>query len=167
MSAEVYRDDPDSRIANMESVLEENESNMSINIKAMLDWTIGAFIECKDWSKIAEWNFDSMYGWVYRHNDMCNMSLDKTKENIRQATRDDVGTEITKNKLSSLKFIIEAQQLNCRRSQFIVDTLESWYKKTFDKSYVPKGSRKNATDSKDVDVAEKSMLKSELLKLVK
>tara|TARA_R100001443_G_scaffold89804_2_gene96326 strand:- start:2312 stop:2815 length:504 start_codon:yes stop_codon:yes gene_type:complete len=167
MSAETYRDDPDSRIANMEIVLDENESNIATSINAMLDSTIGTFVDCKDWSKIAEWNFDSIYGGWNKHNEMCNMSLDKTKENIRQATRDDVGTEITKNKLSSLKFIIEAQQLNCRRSQFIVDTLESWYKKTFDKSYVPRGSRKNATDSKDVDVAEKSMLKSELLKLVK
>ena len=167
MSAETYRDDPDSRIANMELVLDENESNISTNLRAMLDSTIGAFIDCKDWSKIAEWNFDSIYGWASRHNEMCNMSLDKTKENIRQATRDDVGTEITINKLTSLKFICEAQLLNVRRSEFIVKTLDTWYKDTFEKSYVPKGSRKSATDGKDVNKAEVSFAKSELLKLVK
>ena len=167
MSAETYRDDPDSRIANMEIVLDENESNIATSINAMLDSTIGTFVDCKDWSKIAEWNFDSIYGWASRHNEMCNMSLDKTKENIKQATREDVGTEISINKLTSLKFIVEAQMLNVRRSEFIVKTLDTWYKDTFEKSYVPKGSRKSATDSKDVNKAEVSFAKSELLKLVK
>ena len=46
---------------------------------------------------------------------MCQMSLDKTKEKVKQATRDDVGTEITKGKLSSLLFILQAQTLNVRR----------------------------------------------------
>jgi hypothetical protein len=167
MSAETYRDDPDSRIANMELVLDEAENNMVTGINLMIDGTIGAYVDCKDWEKIAGWNMDSIIGWAKRHNDMCNMSLDKTKENIRQATRDDVGTEISINKLSSLKFIIEAQQLNCRRSQLIVDTLEKKYKEIYGKSYVPVPNRKSATDSKDVNTAEKGMLKSELLKLVK
>jgi len=167
MSAETYRDDPDSRIANMELVLDEAENNMVTGINLMIDGTIGAYVDCKDWEKIAGWNMDSIIGWANRHNDMCNMSLDKTKENIRQATRDDVGTEISINKLSSLKFIIEAQQLNCRRSQLIVDTLEKKYKEIYGKSYVPVPNRKSATDSKDVNTAEKGMLKSELLKLVK
>jgi len=167
MSAETYRDDPDSRIANMELVLDEAENNMIEGINSMIDSTIGAYVDCKDWSKIAEWNFDSIYGGMYRHNEMCNMSLDKTKEKVREATRDDVGTEITKNKLSSLLFITQAQTLNVRRSQLIVDTLEKKYKEIFGKSYVPVSKRKSATDSKDVNTAEKSMLKSELLKLVK
>jgi 4-hydroxy-3-methylbut-2-enyl diphosphate reductase IspH len=167
MSAETYRDDPDSRIANMELVLDEAENNMIEGINSMIDSTIGAYVDCKDWSKIAEWNFDSIYGGMYRHNEMCNMSLDKTKEKVREATRDDVGTEITKNKLSSLLFITQAQTLNVRRSQLIVDTLEKKYKEIFGKSYVPVSNRKSATDSKDVNTAEKSMLKSELLKLVK
>lgn len=167
MSAETYRDDPDSRIANMELVLDEAENNMIEGINSMIDSTIGAYVDCKDWSKIAEWNFDSIYGGMYRHNEMCNMSLDKTKEKVREATRDDVGTEITKNKLSSLLFITQAQTLNVRRSQLIVDTLEKKYKEIFGKSYVPVSNRKSATDSKDVNTAEKGMLKSELLKLVK
>ena len=82
MSAETYRDDPDSRIANMESVLDEAESVMVTGINSMIDGTIGAYVNCKDWEKIAGWNMDSIIGWANRHNDMCNMSLDKTKENI-------------------------------------------------------------------------------------
>ena len=167
MSAETYRDDPDSRIANMELILDEAESKMVEGFNSMIDGTIGAYVDCKDWAKIAEWNFDTVYGGFYRHNDMCNMSLDKTKQKVLDATRDDVGTEITLNKLSSLKFILEAQQLNVRRSQLIVDTLEKKYKEIFGKSYVPVSKRKSATDSNDVNTAEKSMVKSELLKLVK
>ena len=166
MSAETYRDDPDSRIANMELVLDENESNISTNLRAMLDSTIGAFIDCKDWSKIAEWNFDSIYGWASRHNEMCNMSLDKTKDNIKQATRDDVGTEITANKLEGLLFKNKVQNLNVRRSQLIVDTLEKRYKEVFEKPYVPKGKRDNATSDQKVDVAQKQFLKDQLKKLV-
>ena len=167
MSAETYRDDPDSRIANMELVLDEAESKMIEGINSMIDGTIGAYVDCKDWAKIAEWNFDSIYGAFFRHNDMCKMSLDKTKEKVKDATREDVKTEISINKLSSLKFIIEAQTLNVRRSQLIVDTLENKYKEIFDKSYVPVSNRKSATNKYDVKSAEKGMLKSELLKLVK
>ena len=110
MSAEVYRDDPDSRIANMELVLDESEKLMVDGINSMIDGTIGAIIKCKDWAKIAEWNFDSIYGAFYRHNDMCQTSLDKTKEKVKDAIRDDVGTEITLNTVSSLKIILDAQQ---------------------------------------------------------
>jgi hypothetical protein len=159
MSAETYRDDPDSRLANMELVLDEAEKTMVDGINAMIDGTITAYIDCKDWSKIAEWNFDTIYGGLYRHNDMCQMSLDKTKEKVKQATRDDVGTEITKGKLSSLLFILQAQTLNVRRSSLIVDTLEAKYKEIFGKKYIPVPN--------NVEKAEKDMIKSQLLKLVK
>ena len=167
MSAETYRDDPDSRLANMELVLDEAEKTMVDGINAMIDGTITAYIDCKDWSKIAEWNFDTIYGGLYRHNDMCQMSLDKTKEKVKQATRDDVGTEITKGKLSSLLFILQAQTLNVRRSSLIVDTLEAKYKEIFGKEYIPVPNRKSAVDPNNVDKAEKDMIKSQLLKLVK
>ena len=167
MSAETYRDDPDSRIANMELVLDEAESVMIEGINSMIDGTIGAYVDCKDWSMIAGWNFDSIYGGMYKHNEMCKMSLDKTRDKVLEATREDTKTEISLNKLSSLKFILEAQQLNVRRSQLIVDTLEKKYKEIFGKSYVPVSNRKSVTDKNDVKTAEKSMLKSELLKLVK
>ena len=42
MSAETYRDDPDSRLANMELVLDEAEKTMIDGINAMIDGTIKA-----------------------------------------------------------------------------------------------------------------------------
>ena len=162
---ETYRDDPDSRLANMELVLDESETSMVTGINTLVDTIITPFIDNEDWSRIAQWNFDSIYGSFYRHNEMCNASLDKTKELTREAVRDDVGTEITKGKLSSLIFRNKVQTLNCRRSQLIVDTLEKKYKDIFGKSYVPVSKRTSVTDKIYVDKAEKDMLIAEARKL--
>ena len=97
---ETYRGVPDSRLANMELVLDESETSMVDGINTLVDTIITPFVDNEDWSRIAQWNFDSIYGSFYRHNEMCNASLDKTKELTREAVRDDVGTEITKGKLS-------------------------------------------------------------------
>lgn len=164
--AETYRDDPDSRVAHMELVLDEAENKMVDGINALIDSIITPFVDNEDWSRIAQWNFDSIYGSFYRHNEMCNSALDKTKEAVKEATRDDVGTEITKGKLNGLLFRIQVQSLNTRRSQLIVDTLEQKYKKIFGKSYVPVSNRKSATDKDDVAKAEKSMVIDQLKKLV-
>jgi len=149
---ETYRDDPDSRLANMEMVLDESETNMVNGINSLIDNIITPFID----------NEDSFY----RHNEMCHSSLDKTKEATRQAVRDDVGTEITKGKLSSLIFRNKVQSLNCRRSALIVDALETKYKEIFGKSYVPVAKRGSVTDKVYVNEAEKNMMVEELKKLI-
>ena len=74
--------------------------------------------------------------------------------------------QITANKLESLLFKNKVQNLNVRRSQLIVDTLEKRYKEVFDKSYVPKSKRGDATSDKKVDVVQKQFLKDQLKKLV-
>ena len=162
---DTYRDDPDSRLANMELVLDESETSMVTGINTLVDTIITPFIDNEDWSRIAQWNFDSIYGSFYRHNEMCHASLDKTKELTREAVREDVGTEITKGKLSSLIFRNKVQSLNCKRSQLIVDTLEQKYKQIFGKSYVPVAKRGSVTDKVYVDKAEKDMLLAEARKL--
>ena len=166
MSSETYREDPDSRVANMELVLDESEEQMVSGINTMVDSLIKPFVECKDWSMIAEWNFDSFYGCFSRHNEMCVGALDKTIAQTREATRDDVGTEITANKLEGLLFKNKVQNLNVRRSGLIVDTLEARYREVFEKGYVPKSKRGNATSDKKVDVVQKQFLKDQLKKLV-
>ena len=163
---DIYRDDPDSRVANMELVLDEAETKISNGINELVDSLITPFIDNEDWSRIAEWNFDSVYGSMYRHDEMCNASLDKSKEELKTAMRDDVGTEITKNKLASSIFKIKAQTLNTRRSGLIVDTLEKKYKEIFDRAYVPKSKRGSVTDKVYVDKAEKDMMIAEANKLV-
>ena len=160
-----YKDDPEARVLNMELVLDEAETKIVNGINELVDSLITPFIDNEDWSRIAQWNFDSIYGSFYRHNEMCNASLDKTKQLTREAVRDDVGTEITKGKLSSLIFRNKVQSLNCRRSQLIVDTLEKKYKDIFGKSYVPVSKRTSVTDKIYVDKAEKDMLLAEARKL--
>tara|TARA_R100000656_G_scaffold96193_3_gene69850 strand:+ start:125 stop:631 length:507 start_codon:yes stop_codon:yes gene_type:complete len=162
MSAETYRDDPDSRITNMEMVLDESEGNMIAGVQTAISSLITPFIECKDWSKIAEWNFDSIYGAFYRHCEMCNASFDKTVEATKKATSEDVGTEISANDLERLLFRNKAQRLNIRRAEVIVETLAKEYKKVFGKDYVPKPNRKSATDKDKVSTANKQFLKDQL-----
>ena len=161
-----YKDDPEARVVNMEMVLDEAESKIVHGVNELVDSLITPFIDNEDWSRIAEWNFDSLYGSMYRHDEMCNASLDKSKEELKTAMRDDVGTEITKGKLASSIFKIKVQTLNCRRSGLIVDTLENKYKEIFGKSYVPKSKRGSVTDKVYVDKAEKDMMLAEANKLV-
>ena len=161
-----YKDDPEARVVNMEMVLDEAESKIVHGVNELVDSLITPFIDNEDWSRIAEWNFDSLYGSMYRHDEMCNASLDKSKEELKTAIRDDVGTEITKGKLASSIFKIKVQTLNCRRSGLIVDTLENKYKEIFGKSYVPKSKRGSVTDKVYVDKAEKDMMIAEANRLV-
>ena len=162
----IYKDDPEARVANMEVALAEAESKMVAGINELVDSLITPFIDNADWARIAEWNFDSIYGSMYRHDEMCNASLDKSKEELKTAMRDDVGTEITKGKLASSIFKIKVQTLNCERSGLIVDTLEKKYKEIFEKDYVPKSKRGSVTDKVYVDKAEKDMMKAEAKKLL-
>ena len=162
----IYKDDPDSRLLKMEEVLDDVESKMVAGINELVDSLITPFIDCEDWARIAEWNFDSLHGFASRHDEMCNASLDKSKEELKTAMRDDVGTEITKNKLASSIFKIKAQTLNTRRSGLIKNTLESKYKEIFEKDYVPKNKRGSVTDKIYVDKAEKDMMVAEANKLL-
>ena len=91
-----YKDDPEARVLNMELVLDEAETKIVNGVNELVDSLITPFIDNEDWSRIAEWNFDSLYGSMYRHDEMCNASLDKSKAELKDAMRDDVGTEITK-----------------------------------------------------------------------
>ena len=166
MSAEVYRDDPDSRIANMELVLEESEEGIKQACNVLMDNLILPFIANKDWSMIAEWNANSVLGAYYRHNQMCKESLSKTQEASREAVREDTGVEISKNRLAGLVFRNEVQSLNVKRSELIFDTLNTKYKSIFGKDYNPNARGKSATDKNDVDIAEKQMHKDRLKKLV-
>ena len=162
----IYKDDPESRLLKMEEVLDDVESKMVAGLNELVDSLITPFIDCEDWARIAEWNFDSLHGFASRHDEMCNASLDKSKEELKTAMRDDVGTEITKNKLASSIFKIKAQTLNCRRSGLIKSTLESKYKEIFEKDYVPKNKRGSVTDKIYVDKAEKDMMVAEANKLI-
>ena len=162
----IYKDDPESRLLKMETVLDDVESKMVAGINELVDSLITPFIDCEDWARIAEWNFDSLHGFASRHDEMCNASLDKSKEELKTAMRDDVGTEITKNKLASSIFKIKAQTLNTRRSGLIKSTLESKYKEIFEKDYVPKNKRGSVTDKIYVDKAEKDMMVAEANKLL-
>ena len=162
----IYKEDPDSRVENMEFVLNDNESKIVEGVKTFVSSIITPFVDCQDWSRIAEWNFDSVYGSMYRHDEMCNSALDKSKEELKKYTREDVGTEISKGKLSSALFKVQVQTLNVRRSGLIVKTLEESYKEIFDKDYVPKSRRGNVTDKVYVDKAEKDMMKAEAKKLL-
>jgi hypothetical protein len=161
-----YKDDPEARVLNMELVLDEAETKIVNGVNELVDSLITPFIDNEDWSRIAEWNFDSLYGSMYRHDEMCNASLDKSKAELKDAMRDDVGTEITKGKLASSIFKIKVQTLNCRRSGLIVDTLENKYKEIFQRSYVPKSKRGSVTDKVYVDKAEKDMMIAEANRLV-
>ena len=161
-----YKDDPEARVLNMELVLDEAETKIVNGVNELVDSLITPFIDNEDWSRIAEWNFDSLYGSMYRHDEMCNASLDKSKTELKDAMRDDVGTEITKGKLASSIFKIKVQTLNCRRSGLIVDTLENKYKEIFQRSYVPKSKRGSVTDKVYVDKAEKDMMIAEANRLV-
>jgi hypothetical protein len=162
----IYKDDPESRLLNMELVLDDNEKSMKEGVRTFVQSIITPFIDCQDWARIAEWNFDSVYGFASRHDEMCNSSLDKSKEELKKYTREDVGTEISKGKLSASLFKVKAQTLNCRRSKIIVTVLEDEYKKIFDKDYVPKSKRGNVTDKVYVDKAEKDMMLAEANKLL-
>ena len=162
----IYKDDPESRVLNMELVLDESETNMVKGVNTFVDSIITPFIDCQDWSRIAEWNFDSIFGSMYRHDEMCNSALDKSKTELKQYTREDVGTEISKGKLASTLFKVKVQTLNVRRSGLIVKTLEESYKKIFEKDYVPKSKRGNVTDQIYVNKAEKDMMLAEAKKLV-
>ena len=162
----IYKDDPESRLLKMETVLDDVESKMVAGINELVDSLITPFIDCEDWARIAEWNFDSLHGFASRHDEMCNASLDKSKEELKTAMRDDVGTEITKNKLASSIFKIKAQTLNTRRSGLIKNTLESKYKEIFEKDYIPKNKRGSVTDKIYVDKAEKDMMVAEANKLI-
>ena len=162
----IYKDDPESRLLKMETVLDDVESKMVAGINELVDSLITPFIDCEDWARIAEWNFDSLHGFAFRHDEMCNASLDKSKEELKTAMRDDVGTEITKNKLASSIFKIKAQTLNTRRSGLIKNTLESKYKEIFEKDYIPKNKRGSVTDKIYVDKAEKDMMVAEANKLL-
>ena len=162
-----YKDDPESRVLNMELVLDDAETKMVSGINELVDSLITPFIDNADWARIAEWNFDSVYGSMYRHDEMCNASLDKSKEELKKAMEKDVGTEISKGKLASSLFKIKVQTLNCRRSGLIVDTLEKKYKEIFEKDYVPKSKRGSVTDKVFVDKAEKDMMIAEANKYLK
>lgn len=166
MSKEAYRDDPDSRIANMDIKLDESENGIKEACNLLMDNLILPFVESKDWSMIAEWNANSILGAFHRHNEMCKESLSKTQEQSRQALRDDTGVEISKNRLAGLVFRNEVQSLNVKRSELIFGTLNDKYKDIFGKEYNPNARGKSATDSKDVDTAEKQMHKDRLKKMV-
>jgi len=162
----IYKDDPESRVLNMELVLDESETNMVKGVNTFVDSIITPFIDCQDWSRIAEWNFDSIFGSMYRHDEMCNSALDKSRTELKKYTMEDVGTEISKGKLASALFKVKVQTLNVRRSGLIVKTLEESYKKIFEKDYVPKSKRGNVTDQIYVNKAEKDMMLAEAKKLV-
>ena len=60
LKSEVYEDYSDNRIANMELVLDESEQSIKDGVLSMVKAVIAPYIDNKDWSMIAEWNFDSM-----------------------------------------------------------------------------------------------------------
>ena len=154
MKSEVYEDYSDNRIANMELVLDESELSIKDGVLSMVKAVIAPYIDSKDWSMIAEWNFDSMYGGAFRHLDMCQQSFEKTKDDTAKAIRMDQGNEISKNILDRLLFRSEAQVLNIRRATVIVEAYEDAYKEVYGEKYTPKALRVKKATAKDKVVAE-------------
>lgn len=149
MKDEVYEDYSDNRVANMEIVLDEAEQSMKDGVFTLVRTLIAPFVESKEWSMIAEWNFDSYYGCAKRHLEMCETSFEKTKEDTAKAVRNDQGNEISKSILDRLLFRTEAQVMNIRRASVIVEAYEDAYKEVYDKKYVPKSARVKSVTAKD------------------
>jgi len=68
---------------------------------------------------------------------------------LKQAMQEDVGTEISTNKIDKLLFRRNAQELNIKRAEMILNAFKLKYETSFDKKYIPmsKSAVKDVTSS--------------------
>tara|TARA_B100001939_G_C16709592_1_gene516419 strand:- start:14 stop:514 length:501 start_codon:yes stop_codon:yes gene_type:complete len=125
----------DNRIDSMAEVLDSVDVNAGMS--AFFNSIILPFADSPDWEKLAEWNCNSIYGVFARHLEACETSLDKTVTLLRQAMSEDVGTEISTQKIDKLLFRRNAQELNIKRANMILDAFKLKYETAFGKKYVP------------------------------
>jgi hypothetical protein len=131
----------------MADVLDSVDINAGMS--AFFNSIILPFADSPDWEKLAEWNCNSIYGVFSRHLEACQNSLDKTVGLLKQAMSEDVGTEISTNKIDKLLFRRNAQELNIKRAEMILDAFKLKYETSFSKKYIPmsKSAVKDVTSS--------------------
>lgn len=133
----------DSRLDSMSDVLDSVD--IKSGVRAMFNAVITPFAEHKDWAMLAEWNANSLIGVFQRHLEQCQASSDKTRDLMQNALREDTGNEISMLNVDKLIFRRDAQELNIKRAEMILNELHLAYEVAFEKKFVPK-SKQSATD---------------------
>ena len=145
MASELNQQDySDSRLGDMEDVLDCVD--MKGGIKTFFNTVISPFADNQDWAMLAEWNANSIIGVFQRHHEQCIKSLDKTRDLMKNAMREDVGNEITKLNVDKLIFRRDAQEINIKRAEAILNEFHICYEVTFGKKFMPQSK----TPAKDV-----------------
>ena len=145
MASELNQQDySDSRLGDMEDVLDCVD--MKGGIKTFFNTVISPFADHQDWAMLAEWNANSIIGVFQRHHEQCIKSLDKTRDLMKNAMREDVGNEITKLNVDKLIFRRYAQEINIKRAEAILNEFHICYEVTFGKKFMPQSK----TPAKDV-----------------
>jgi hypothetical protein len=151
----------DSRLESMHDVLDSVD--IKSGVSALFNAVITPFAEHKDWTMLAEWNANSIIGAFQRHYEQCVASLDKTQDLMKNAIREDVGNEISMLNVDKLIFRRDAQELNIKRAEMILDALKLSYEVAFEKKYTPKTKQSTALDkSKEVKQYNIARLKQAL-----
>ena len=139
MSSELNQQDySDNRLNDMEDVLDCVD--MKAGVTSFFNTVISPFADHPDWSMLAEWNANSIIGVFQRHHEQCIKSLMQT------ALREDVGNEITKLNVDKLIFRRDAQEVNIKRADAILNEFKLCYEVTFGKKFMPQSK----TPAKDV-----------------
>jgi len=120
MGSELNQQDySDSRLDDMQDVLDCVD--MKAGVTGFFNTVISPFADHPDWSMLAEWNANSIIGVFQRHHEQCIKSLDKTKDLMQTALREDVGNEITKLNVDKLIFRRDAQEVNIKRAEVYIE----------------------------------------------
>ena len=136
MGSELNQQDySDSRLDDMQDVLDCVD--MKAGVTGFFNTVISPFADHPDWSMLAEWNANSIIGVFQRHHEQCIKSLDKTKDLMQTALREDVGNEITKLNVDKLIFRRDAQEINIKRAESILNEFHICYEVTFGKKFMP------------------------------
>ena len=142
----------DSRLDSMDTVLDSVD--IKVGIKAFFENVITPFAEQKDWAMLAEWNANSIIGCFQRHLDQCIASSDKTRDLMKNAMREDVGTEISMLNVDKLIFRRDAQDLNIKRAEMIVNELLLTYEVAFGKKFMPRAKSSGKDVTKQAQMKE-------------
>ena len=134
----------DNRLNDMSDVLDSVD--IRGGVKALFNNVITPFAQHKDWAMLAEWNANSIIGCFQRHLEQCIASSDKTNDLMKNALREDTGNEISMLNVDKLIFRRDAQALNIKRAEMILDELHLAYEVAFEKKFTPKAK----SDVKDV-----------------
>ena len=142
----------DSRLDSMHDVLDSVD--VKAGVKALFDNVITPFAEHKDWTMLAEWNANSIIGCFQRQLEQCEASSDKTRDLMQNAIREDVGNEISMLNVDKLIFRRDAQALNIKRAEMIVNELHLAYEVAFGKKFVPKAKASAKDVTKQAQMKE-------------